>query len=634
MTALQLISFIDQLLFAGLFGVVLLRAIRAPSRATINVVLLFGSIAAFLAAIHVADFIGPGRQIAMTASLVFLNAAPLAMLRLVDDFSESPRWVQALGAAAFVVVSLLAVLRPEVGAPIVELAAIAFFLGVGGYAAFNFATASRRARGITSRRMAAVSIGAILFIAAIALLFVGAVVPTSGMVISATALLLALAAGIAFLLGFAPPAWIRRAWREPDLRRFLEESVRLVTLPDDHEAFSTLARSAADALGANGAAVGLADEEGSTLRYASRSGSWLAFRSDELIGGRAFTARRRLVVPNAAEADPAHADIYRETGASIVIAAPVLAEDRRLGVLTVYAKRAPIFVDDDLWLLDLLADQTAVVIEARALTHQVSQLRAREEATRLKEEFLSAAAHDLRTPLTVVLGQAELLARRAARNPEAPTDPAGLARVVREARRLRELVNGLLDVQRLEQGGVLTNVEPADLGEIAEAVVARYADSGSRVRLHRPEVPIVVSMDRGRMEQVIDNLVENAIKYGPARGMPEVIVEADGPTRARVAVVDHGIGIPTDERERVFERFYRASNATGITQTGLGLGLYICRRVVEAHGGTIWYEETAGGGTTFVVALPLTVPAEEEEPSEPMAASPPGRVVAEVVADA
>lgn len=632
MTALQLISFIDQLLFAGLFAAVLLRAVRAPSRATINVALLFGSIAAFLAAVHVADFVGPGRQMAIAMSLAFLNAAPLAMLRLVNDFSESPRWVQVLGAAAFVVVSLLPVLRPEVGTPIVELAAIAFFLGVGGYAAFTFAAASRRTRGITSRRMAAVAIGAILFIVAIALLFVGAVVPASGMVVSATALLLALAAGIAFLLGFAPPAWIRRAWREPDLRRFLEESVRLVTLPDDHDAFSALARSAADALGAAGAAVGLADDEGLTLRYASRSGSWLTFPSHELIGGRAFTARRRVVVRDAAEVDPAHADIYHETGASTVIAAPVMADDRRLGVLTVYAKRAPIFVDDDLWLLDLLADQTAVVIEARALTHQVSELRAREEATRLKEEFLSAAAHDLRTPLTVVLGQAELLARRAARNPEAPTDPAGLARVVREARRLRALVNELLDVQRLEQGGVFTNLEPADLAEIADAVVARYADAGTPIRLHRPEVPLIVSVDRGRMEQVIDNLVENAIKYGPARGRPEVFVGPDGPNGGRVAVVDHGIGIPTDERERVFERFYRASNATGITQTGLGLGLYICRRVVEAHGGTIWYEETSGGGTTFVVALPLTVPA--EEPSESMAASPPGRVVAEVVADA
>jgi signal transduction histidine kinase len=106
------------------------------------------------------------------------------------------------------------------------------------------------------------------------------------------------------------------------------------------------------------------------------------------------------------------------------------------------------------------------------------------------------------------------------------------------------------------------------------------------------------------MEQVIENLVENAIKYGPDEEAPSIeIGEVDG--QARIAVVDRGVGIPDAERERIFERFFRASNVQSVTDTGLGLGLYICRRIIDEHGGRIWHEPTPGGGSTFVITLPL-----------------------------
>ena len=273
-------------------------------------------------------------------------------------------------------------------------------------------------------------------------------------------------------------------------------------------------------------------------------------------------------------------------------------------MLTVYAERVPIFIEDDLWLLELLASQTGLLLEARTLTAHASELRAREDATRLKEEFLSAAAHDLRTPLTVVLGQAELMERRASRNPGRPVDEAGLARIVREARRLRDLVGELLDAQRLEDGRVVLERSPADLGELVETVRERHAGHGVEIGVRASMEPLVSAVDRPRIEQVLDNLVENALKYGPAGGAPEIEVQrADG--HAHILVIDHGVGIPEAERERVFERFYRASNAQDVTDTGLGLGLYICRRIVEEHEGRIRHDETPGGGSTFVIDLPL-----------------------------
>ena len=267
------------------------------------------------------------------------------------------------------------------------------------------------------------------------------------------------------------------------------------------------------------------------------------------------------------------------------------------------------------------------------MTTHVSELRAREEAARLKEEFLSAAAHDLRTPLTVVLGQAELIERRALRDPDAPIDTAGIARMAREARRLRDLVSELLDAQRFDQGLVVLDMEPADLRAIIGAVRDRHLEHGVPLSLLEPDEPVVASVDRPRIEQVIENLLENALKYGADDEPPSVRIWQED-DEARIAVIDHGAGIPEGDRERIFERFYRARNAQSITDTGMGLGLYICRRIVDNHGGRIWAEPTPGRGATFVVALPLQ-PADASESEDQPASAPwqsnPG---SEAVADA
>ena len=636
MTALELISLINQLLFIGLFGVVLWHAVRRPTRATADTAMLFGSVAAVVAISRVAPWLGlADTPLVAAITLILLNAVPFSMLRLVDDFSGTPRWLQVGGALAFVALGLLAVAGlGELTTPLV-IATIAFFVLVGGYAAVAFALESRRARGITQRRMAAVAIGAAVFIAAIVGIFVGVLVEPLAPVTSLLAQLLALVAVIAFFIGFAPPAFIRRAWREPDLRQFLERSVHLAGVESDHVALTELERAAATAFGARGASIGVADADRGLLRYPQAQGTWAEFADDRFIAGQSFREQRRLVVHDAPDADPDNAAAYEQAGARTVIAAPISTEDRRIGVLTVFAERAPIFVEDDLGLLELLASQTALLLEARTLTAHAGELRAREEATRLKEEFLGAAAHDLRTPLTVVLGQAELMERRAARHPGRPVDEAGLARIVREARRLRDLVAELLDAQRLEDGRAVAERHPADLRDVLEAVRERHLANGVAVRIGVPDAPLVSRIDRPRIEQVLDNLVENAVKYGPTGGTPEI--EAD--TRdayVRISVIDHGVGIPEEERERVFERFYRASNAHDVTDTGLGLGLYICRRIIDEHEGRIGHVETPGGGSTFVIDLPLhpdaaaaSQPAETTQIETPYPA--PG---AQVVADA
>lgn len=633
MTALELISLVNQALFVGLFVVVLRNALRQRTRATVDTALLFGSIAALVLVSRLADATGTGESpIVLPLILLLLNLAPYAMIRLVADFSGTPRWIQIAGAGAYLGIAALGfafAAQPQ----LVELAIITWFLAVGGYAAYAFVRESTRTRGITRRRMTAVAAGAILFIGAIVVVFAVALVGGQETAFGVVGQVAALGAVVAFFLGFAPPSWIRRAWREPDLRGFLERSIHLVGVGDELSVINQLQQSLATAFGANGASIGVSDGKRPVLRYVDPEGDWVEYPDDAFIAGRAFHQQRRVVALDAAASDPVNAETYERNMARTVIAAPITTEDRRIGALAIYAERAPIFVDDDLWLIELLADHTAVLLEARDLARQASELHAREDAARLKEEFLSAAAHDLRTPLTVVLGQAELLERRLARDPGAPIDLAGVARIASESRRLRDLISEMLDAQRLEQAGTALDLQALDLRLVVEAVRMRHLEQGHALDVTEPAAPILSPIDPMRIEQVLDNLVENALKYGAGVDLPQIrIWEEEG--EARFAVIDHGVGIPPAERARVFDRFYRASNAQSITDTGMGLGLYICRRIVEEHGGRIWVEPTAGGGSTFTVALPLSLAAagERESPAvEPGWGLQPG---AEAAADA
>ena len=267
MTALELLSWVNRILFVVLFVAVTWRAIRQPTRAHVNTALLFGGIAFAVVGSLVAQAAEFAPPWLSGVLVTLLNVCPWAMLRLVDDFRGSPRWVQVGGTITFVALAVLGLLLFESAQQPVVLATIAWFLVVGGYAAVAFARASRRSRGLTRWRMAAVAVGAYLFIATIVIVFAAALLPEVEPVTGPVTQVLALASVVSFFLGFAAPAWLRRAWREPDLRSFLERSVHLSGVVDDREVVTELQRAAADTLGAPGAALGLADADGATMRY-------------------------------------------------------------------------------------------------------------------------------------------------------------------------------------------------------------------------------------------------------------------------------------------------------------------------------------------------------------------------------
>jgi signal transduction histidine kinase len=606
MTALELITLLSQAMWIVIFLAVLWRYMRARTPAHFDMTLFFGVLAFVVIETRIAAYIGIVPPEWFTDTLIAtVVALPYILLRLVDDFTTVRRSLKRASEIALLalVVALYVLPGPTLPSAYVMLI-VAYIAGLSFYCGFRFIRAAARAEGVTRRRMQAVSLGTILF--ALDVLVAG----TSGQlaepaktVLSAVGQVLGLASAAAFFLGFAPPPILRRAWQAPELRALLTRAASLPRLPTTLDIVRELERGAAAATGSQ-ARIGVWDEDLRKIRmWQPTTGEPFDIEPGQHFAGRAFEQQRTLFSAHPARDDPEGAEIYRRGPIGAVIATPITAGEKRLGVLVLYAERPPIFALSDRELSQLLADQAAVILESRALIDHAARVRAREEATRLKEDFLSAAAHDLKTPLTTVVAQAQFLERKATRDPSAPSDLQGLQRIVREAQRLSALVTDLLDAARMEQGRLVADREPIDLGALVSSVTARQQSV-----THATEVEVrgavVGNYDGRRIEQLLENLIENARKYSPeATPVSVSIWQENG--EARITVQDRGIGIPAADLPRIFDRFARASNVDDRKFHGMGLGLYICRGIVEEHGGRIWAESEIGKGSTFHVALPL-----------------------------
>lgn len=256
-----------------------------------------------------------------------------------------------------------------------------------------------------------------------------------------------------------------------------------------------------------------------------------------------------------------------------------------------------------------VATISALLVAAEATarrSHEAQQDRLYREAqaaVRVRDDFLSIASHELKTPLTALSLRIQGLRRKLA------TEHSGDVRLADKAlvslEKLQVLINDLLDASRIEHGGLPLEDAPIDLGRlVAEAAAATAVDRARhQLRLDIPATPVCVGGDPARLGQVIDNLVANALKYSPQGGMVLVGLETRG-EEVVLSVADQGIGIPPDQLPYLFDRFFRARNAGSNSYGGLGLGLYIVHEIVTRHGGRIWVDSQVGMGSTFFVALP------------------------------
>jgi len=236
-----------------------------------------------------------------------------------------------------------------------------------------------------------------------------------------------------------------------------------------------------------------------------------------------------------------------------------------------------------------------------------------ETAVALRDEFLSIASHELRTPVAVLLGNTQLLERVLSSRVRQDTQlRQSFAAIQRQLTRIQALIATMLDVSRIERGHLKIEHDPLDLVALVQAVVdeVRTTTQAHPIELVVPANPplaIFVYGDALRLEQVMFNLLQNAIKYSPDGGPIQVVV-ARAEDCASVAVTDHGLGIAAEALPHLFERFYRAPAVRSEHISGLGIGLYIVHEIVTLHGGDISVTSEQGVGTTFTISLPLAAP--------------------------
>ena len=416
---------------------------------------------------------------------------------------------------------------------------------------------------------------------------------------------------------------LRREHTETERERALAQRLQalnalfqsLNTTLDLHLTLQTVAEAPKTLLGAEWATIALLDESGEFLSIVAGAGVEVASLAEER-----WPVHDSVVATILSSDQPHLADDVRLHTAGIPAALssqgvspgvgsriniPLTLDDEPLGLLDVAYSKRQAFTREDLAFLQALGHEAALAIRNARLyereRQQVARLRSLDE---LQRGFISAVSHELRTPLTCIKTSVDLLDSLESDPAE---DEAELVRTIRHhVDRLEAFVAELLEITKLEAGQVTLSRQPTDLCSLVSEAVETLRPLSDRrkqtIALQLPQAEQRVPLDRRRVEQAVTNILSNAIQYTPKGG--QIQIQVSGTARGlQVCVADNGPGISDEDQAHIFEKFYVGSNHQG-TSTGLGLGLYIARQMIELHDGRIWVESQIGKGSTFCFQVP------------------------------
>lgn len=302
---------------------------------------------------------------------------------------------------------------------------------------------------------------------------------------------------------------------------------------------------------------------------------------------------------------------FKKEGIESFIQVPVQAEGEVLGIIQLASRSRRTFKREEVNLFETIGNQMGIAIQRSRLYEETRrQARELEKANQLQADFTAMIAHDLRSPLMNISGAAEVMMNGLFGDVNDEQE-RWLGKILANSHSLVNLVSDFLDVAKLEAGYIQLALEPMDLRELIDKSLDNFLFLAQKKQICLTKsvpgfIPLVQG-DRPRLEQVINNLMSNAIKFTPADGRIELGVAAADDAHVKVWVKDSGVGIPHGEMAELFEKYRQCSNTTNIADSGYkgtGLGLVICKMVVQAHGGKIWVESEEGKGSTFSFSLP------------------------------
>lgn len=301
--------------------------------------------------------------------------------------------------------------------------------------------------------------------------------------------------------------------------------------------------------------------------------------------------------------------IKRE-GVESFVQVPVCAEGKVLGIIQVASRAPRKFSSDEVRLLETIGNQMGIAVQRAQLYEEIRrQASELEKANKLQADFTAMIAHDLRSPLMNITGVAEVMIGGVF-GPVTEEQKKWLGRLQANSRSLADLVSDFLDISKLESGYVEVRKERVDLSELIQKSIENFRvlaqGKGISISDAVDQSLPAVHVDPRRVDQVLSNLISNAIKFAGEQGEAEIGATLADAARVKVWVRDNGVGIPADEIGQLFQKYRQGGNAKRSSGQGTGLGLVICKMIVEAHGGKIWVESEPGQGSTFFFSLPAT----------------------------
>ena len=299
----------------------------------------------------------------------------------------------------------------------------------------------------------------------------------------------------------------------------------------------------------------------------------------------------------------------RKEGVHSFVGVPIRGEGEVLGIIQLATRTPRKFRDQEVHLLETIGNQIGVAIQRTQLYEKTRrQADELEQANKLQADFSAMIAHDLRSPLMNITGVAEVM-MQGTFGDITEEQKKWLLRIQANSRTLVNLVSDFLDVSKLESGCIEVHREVVNLGELIQKSIENYGVIAldKKISIKETVDPAIPSIhaDPRRLDQILSNLIGNAIKFTPEGGNVEVGAALSGPARINVWVRDNGVGIPCAEIGQIFEKYRQGANVRHLSQKGTGLGLVICKMIVEAHGGKIWVNSEEGRGSTFTFSIPV-----------------------------
>ena len=608
-------------IFVFVFLAAVIDLVRRRDLPRLEIAALLGSVGVLSFFQVLAALTGINVAAARALATLLLLAQPYLLLRVLTHFRPVPRLQHRIALAGLLGSWLILLIDQAPLTAASTFVVLGSFLYVECYGAIAVVRGALAAHGVAKRRLTMVALGTALLGALMLLLVVTSLLPVLAPVVQTLTPLLALACAVAYYAGFTPPGWLRRAWQLAEFHRYVSNLAGQSPEERVGRALQNLGPAAAGAIGGKAGFTLVWDPTTRRLRpHLEGAGAPLlagaqlpeiAPGDEAALLSRVWQERKPIATSDPSTWGTALRSLAAAVGgAGSALIAPLAAGEQPYGCVVVLLERRALFLDDDLAVLALLAEEAALSVTQAEL---VSQLRrqnvALAEASRLKSAFLANMSHELRTPLNAIIGFSELLLDEPEEDGyDRESRQTYLQTVHDSGQHLLALINDILDLSKIEAGKMELRPETVHVAEVVTRTLATVAPLAARKQL------VVTSdldgsgdvvADEGKVKQVLYNLLSNAIKFTPEGG--KIGVSARRAASAlELTVTDTGIGISKEDQERIFREFQQLDSGPARKEGGTGLGLALSRRLVELHGGRLWVESGDGQpGSRFHFTLPL-----------------------------